>query len=331
VKNPTGVVGLAEIARIAGVSRATVSRALSDSNVVAKETKVRIQALAREHGMRLNQAASALRTKRTGAIGVVIPLGHEADQHLSDPFFMGLIAPLADRLADAGYDLLLSRVIPHDPDWLAERVEAGRVDGAIVIGQSDQTAVIEQVAGRYTPLVVWGARVAGGRQITVGSDNRAGGRVAAEHLLARGRRRLAFLGNPAAPEFAERLAGFRSVGGEEAIVLPLHLTTEEAFQEFASFLASHPAPDGIVAASDVIAMSAVRALAERGFRVPDDVSVIGYDDIPVAKHTTPPLTTVRQDMDQGAALLVDLLLRRMRGETVESIEMAPELIVRGSS
>lgn len=327
----SGMIGLAEIARIAAVSPATVSRALSDSPLVAKATKVRVQALAREHGLRLNQAASALRTRRTGAIGVVIPLGHEVEQHLSDPFFMGLIGPLADRLADAGFDLLLSRVIPADPDWLAYRIDGGRVDGAIVIGQSDQTEAIEQVAARYPSLVVWGARVPDGRQVTVGSDNRAGGRLAAEYLLAKGRRRLAFLGNPAVPEFAERLAGFRSVAGADALALPVHLTTGEAFQNFSAFLSMHRAPDGIVAASDVIAMSAVRALAERGVRVPEDVSVVGYDDIPVARHTNPPLTTVRQDLARGAATLVDLLLQRMRGEAAGSVEMVPELIVRGSA
>lgn len=325
------MVGLKEIARIAGVSPATVSRALGDSPVVAEATRTRIRALAAEHGFRLNQAASALRSRRTGAVGVVIPLGHEADQHLSDPFFMGLIGPIADALADSGHDLLLSRVIPADDDWLLERAEGGRVDGLIVIGQSDQTDAIEAVAARYRPLVVWGARVAGGAQVTVGTDNEAGGRIAAEHLVERGRRRFAFLGNPAIPEFAARLAGLRAVVGEGATLLPVHLTTEEAYQEFASFLHDHPAPDGIVAASDVIAMSAMRALAARGLRVPEDVSVVGYDDVVVARHTSPPLTTVRQDVERGARLLVELLLKRLRGEEVRSVEMTPELIVRGSS
>lgn len=324
-------VGLAEIARIAGVSPGTVSRALSDSAVVAAQTKARIKALALEHGFRLNRTASALRTRRTGAIGVVVPLGHEAEQHLSDPFFMGLIGPLADALTEAGYDLLLSRALPRDQDWLADRVASGTVDGLIVIGQSDQMDAIERVAARYRPLVVWGAHVSDRAHLTVGSDNRAGGRLAAEHLLARGRRRLMFLGNPEAPEFAERLAGFRVVAGQDAVVLPVHLTTEQAFEAFAAYLASYPPPDGVVAASDVIAMSAMRALAERGLAVPCDVSVVGYDDIPVARHTMPPLTTVRQDLPRGAQLLVDLLLRRIRGESTASVEMTPTLVVRGSS
>lgn len=331
-----GTVGLVEIARIAGVSPATVSRALAGNPVVAQATRDRVRELAREHGFRLNLTASALRKRRTETVAVVVPLGHDAAQGLSDPFFMGLIAPLADALAEAGYDLLLSRVIPDDGDWLSRRVDGGRVDGTIVIGQSDQVDAIEAVARRYRPLVVWGARVGGGAQVTVGTDNVAGGRIAAEHLLARGRSRLAFFGNPAVPEFAARLQGFRGAlaGAGRAVedmLLPVHLTTGDAYQEIAAFLAGNPPPDGVAAASDVIAMSAMRALAERGLRVPEDASVVGYDDIAVARHTTPPLTTVRQDLGTGARLLVDLLLRRMRGEEAEPVEMAPELIVRGSS
>lgn len=334
MKRRDGTVGLVEIARIAGVSPATVSRALAGNPVVAEATRVRVRELAREHGFRLNQTASALRKRRTETIGVVIPLGHEERQALSDPFFMGLIAPLADALAEAGYDMLLSRVIPTDGEWLTDRVDSGRVDGTVVIGQSDQIGTIEEVARRYEPMVVWGARVADGAQVTVGTDNVAGGRIAAEHLLERGRKRPVFLGNPSVPEFAARYQGFHDALAARSItdiVLPVHLTTNDAYQEIAAFLVDHEPPDGIVAASDVIAMTAMQALAERGLRVPEDVSVVGYDDIAVARYTTPPLTTVRQDLDQGARLIVDLLLKRMRGEAVESVEMPPELIVRGSS
>lgn len=331
-----GTVGLVEIARIAGVSPATVSRALAGNPVVAQATRERVRDLAREHGFRLNLTASALRKRRTGTIGVVAPLGPDAAQALSDPFFVGLIAPLADALTEAGYDLLLSRVIPADDEWLANRVDGGRVDGTIVIGQSNQVDAIERVAARYEPLIVWGARVHDGVQVTVGTDNLAGGRIAAEHLLSRGRSRIAFFGDPTVPEFAARYQGFRetlaAAGRSVAdLLLPVHLTTADAYQEILDFLARKELPDGIAAASDVIAMSALRALAERGLRVPEDVSVVGYDDVPLARHTAPPLTTVRQNFEMGARLLVELLLRRMRGEAVESVEMAPELVVRDSS
>ncbi|WP_232475963.1 LacI family DNA-binding transcriptional regulator [Flavisphingomonas formosensis] len=327
-------IGLVELAKIAGVAVSTVSRALDDSPRVSAATKARIKALAAENGFRLNMTASALRKRRAGAIGVVIPLGHEIDQTLSDPFFMGLLGPLADALARNGFDLLLSRVIPQDERWLEDVIAAGRTDGIVLVGQSDQTEVIERVARQFAPLVVWGARRPGLAQITVGTDNIAGGTLAARHLISIGRRRLAFLGDPAVPEFADRYEGFhRAIVAEgiEEIVLPLHLTDQNAYEDMAHFLEAHPAPDGIFAASDVIAMSAMRAITDQGLRIPQDVSVVGYDDISVAAHMTPPLTTIRQDMRRGAELLVELLMRRLAGEEADSIAMAPELILRGSA
>ncbi|MFA6124393.1 LacI family DNA-binding transcriptional regulator [Sphingomonas sp.] len=333
---PTPTVStLAELAELAGVSVATVSRSLAGNTVIAESTRTRIVALAREHGFQVNQAARNLRLRRTGAIGVVLPLGHEAEQHLSDPFFMSLLGPLADAIADRGHDLLLSRIIPKDDRWLDAIVDARRVDGVIVIGQSNQIDAIERVARRYRPMVVWGADMPDKTQITIGSDNVAGGRMAAEHLLAQGRTRLAFFGNIEVPEFAARYAGFQqalaAAGGGQATLLPVHLTSEASYSAIENYLAGHASPDGIVAASDVIAMSALRALAGRGKRVPQDVSVIGYDDVLIAMHTNPPLTTVRQDVARGAAILVDLLFRRMEGEEVESVAMTPELILRASA
>ncbi|EAT09536.1 substrate-binding domain-containing protein [Sphingobium sp. 10 DY56-G10] len=328
-------IGLVELAKIAGVHVSTVSRALDDNPRVSAKTKARIRALAEEHGFRLNQTASFFRRRRTGAVGVVFPLGHEVQQSLSDPFFMGLLGPLADALAEQRYDLLLSRVVPGDESWLENMVRSGRVDGIILIGQSDQTDVIEGVAKQFAPLVVWGAHRPGLVQTTVGTDNLTGGDIAAQHLIAMGRRRLAFLGDPAVPEFADRYAGFHQAIGQaaevEEILLPLHLTDQDAYADMARYLESHPSPDGIFAASDVIAMSAMRAVADQGLRVPQDVSIIGYDDISISAHTVPPLTTIRQDMHKGARLLVDLLIRRLAGETVTSVAMTPELILRGTA
>ena len=332
---PPNASTLAELAKLAGVSVATVSRSLAGRPQIASATRERIVALAEQHGFQINQKARNFRLKRTGAIGVVLPLGHETDQHLSDPFFMGLLGPIADALATRGHDLLLSRVIPRNERWLDAIVDAGRVDGLIVIGQSDQIDAIERVASIYTPLVVWGEHAPKHRQITVGTDNVAGGRAAAEHLLRQGRSRLAFFGNPDVPEFAARYEGFRRAvqesGTSEGTLLPVHLTTEASYAAITGFLSGNPPPDGVVAASDVIAMSALQVLGERGVRVPQDVGVVGYDDVVVAKHTNPPLTTIRQDVGRGAELLVDLLFKRIEGLEVASVSMKPELVLRGSA
>jgi DNA-binding LacI/PurR family transcriptional regulator len=328
---------ITDIARLAGVSPGTVSRALANSELISRKTRDLIQALAREHDFRPNVMARNLRSKRAGAIGVLIPLGHETAQHISDPFFMSLIGNLADALTERGYDLLLRRVIPTNPDWLVEIVDSGRVDGVILIGQSDQCEVIDKVAQRYLPLVVWGAQLKNQIHCSVGTNNCKGGELAVRHMIERGARSFAFLGDPVAPEIAQRLEGARlalAAAGlcESLEVLPAHLTAETAHPVISQWLGRiKNVPDGIIAASDVIALSSLRALADHGYDVPGKVRVMGYDDVPLAAQAIPALTTIRQDLVAGAMHLVDLLFRRIAGEKTASIVLEPQLMVRSSS
>ena len=140
---------ISDLAKLAGVSPGTVSRALTDTGLISQKTRERIKALAREHDFRPNVMARNLRIQKTGSIGVVIPLGHETGQHISDPFFITMLGLLADALTERGYDLVLSRVIPTNGDWLDRFTDSGRVDGIIVIGQSNQFEVLEAAAARY--------------------------------------------------------------------------------------------------------------------------------------------------------------------------------------
>jgi DNA-binding LacI/PurR family transcriptional regulator len=325
-----------ELARIAGVSAATVSRALAGSGKISPATRERIRKLADQFGFRPSSMARNLRTGKTGTIGVIVPLGHEKTQHISDPFFMTLLAHVADRLADRGYDLLLSRVVPNDPEWLSRQVDTGRVDGMIIVGQSNQSDVLNSVAQYYEPMVVWGAELPGQSYTSVGSDNRLGGRIAAEHLLSLGCRKLAFFGDPSVPEVEQRLAGFREAlrekgGGAVGATLPVHFVPEKAREEISDFLDLAESLDGVFATSDTIGMTAIQALVERGRRVPEDVKVIGFDDLEISRRTSPPLTSIRQDLEAGADALVDLLFRKMSGERVESLQLEPTLAARGST
>jgi DNA-binding LacI/PurR family transcriptional regulator len=326
-----------ELADLAGVSTGTVSRALAGSELISKKTRERIQALADEHGYRPNVMARNLRIQRTGAIGVLIPLGHETGQHISDPFFITMLGLLADALTERGYDLVLRRVIPTDSGWLERFVSSGRADGVIVIGQSDQTETLDQVAARYRPLVVWGGHVEGQVHCSVGSDNLKGGHMAASHLIAQGCQRIAFFGDPKSLELGQRLEGCRRAMAEAGLegqltVLPAHLVAEAAHPDIAQFLGSTVyRPHGIVAASDVIAMSTLRALSEFGLAVPGDVRVIGYDGLAICEQTVPRLSTISQDLNTGAQHLVDMLLRRIAGEDSQSVVMEPKLVVRMSS
>jgi DNA-binding LacI/PurR family transcriptional regulator len=331
----TKITSIADIARIAGVSVSTVSRALTGKGTLNPDTRERVRKIAQAHGFRLNVAAQNLRLGRTGAIAVMLPLGHEKGQHLSDPFFMAVLGFLADNISERGYELILSRVIPGDTDWLRSVTQSGRVDGVIVIGQSDQSAILDAVAAEYAPLLVWGAWNPGQTHLTVGTDNVAGGRLAAKHFLAKGRKRLAFFGNPNVPEFGARYKGFLSALPPDVraahVLAPVHITADASYLAAGDFLAANPCPDGVFAASDIVAMSVIRAAVEHGLIVPDDVAVIGFDDIPPAAHSIPPLTTIRQDLERGAGLLCDLLFRRMAGEACEPVQLPPELVVRGSA
>lgn len=326
-----------DLAKLAGTSSATVSRALAGNSLVNAKTAKRIRELAQAHSFRPSVFARNLRIKRRGAIGVVIPLGHESRQHISDPFFMTMIGHLADELTERGFDLMLSRIIPDDEDWLETIIAGDRVDGFILIGQSDQIKVLEAVATHYLPLVAWGAHSPGQTHCSVGSDNFLGGQLAVQHLIDRGCRRIAFLGNPQAIEIAQRLAGAQQAvdaqqGRVTLIEAPTHLVTELSGHDIDAFLAQSTAPpDGMFAASDVIAFSALQVLASRGLKVPGDVKVIGYDDLPFSSTAIPALTTIRQDIAMGASMLVRCLLERIEGSASGSVVLPPKLIPRAST
>ena len=328
---------MAELATLAGVSTGTISRALAGNSLVASDTRERIQTLAREHGFHPNQMARRLRIQRTGVIGVVVPLGHERGQHLSDPFFMSMLGLLGDALTENGYDMMISRVIPDADDWLERVVESGMLDGVLLLGQSNQHDAIERVASRYRPMVAWGVAMPGQNHCAIGSDNLEGGRLAGARLIAGGARRIAFLGEPNAPEFRQRLEGVAMAMREagltgEPLLLPTALVSESMEEQIAAHIDRvGDRIDGIAAASDLIAMTALRVLADRAIPVPNRIRVVGYDDLPLATQTVPRLTTVRQDLATGAAAMIDALFRRMAGEDTPSLQMTPTLVERGSA
>jgi DNA-binding LacI/PurR family transcriptional regulator len=328
---------MADIARLAGVSASTVSRALAGSPLVAIPKREEIVRLARERGYVVNTTARNLRLQRTQTIGVVIPLGHETGQPLSDPFFMEMIGHLADAITERGYGMFLRKVLPPMDDWLAELVGSHRADGLIIIGQSTEHEAIESVAATYRPLVVWGGHLPHQSYCTVGTDNVAGARAATEHLLRGGRRRIVFVGDPAVPEVGLRQEGYRQALERAGLLLdgphtvPAHLTAEAAQEAIRAYIGTGQKFDAMFCATDVVAASALRALTASGLAVPRDVAVVGFDDIALAAHANPPLTSVRQDLQRGARLMVDLLFRRLAGEETPSATMAGELVVRQSS
>lgn len=327
---------MTDIARLAGVHVSTVSRALAGSPLVETTMRERILKIATKHGYVVNAAARNLRTSRTQVLSVVIPLAHERDQALTDPFFTDMLGHLADEVTQRGYGMYLQKILPPMDDWLPRLIAARRADGIIVIGQSTEHAALEQAARTYEPLVVWGGRFERQSYCVVGTDNTAAARSATEHLIANGRRQIVFVGDPSIPEIHLRCEGYRlalqaSRNRSRPTVLKAHMTADGSFQAMREFIDQGQKFDAVFGATDVIAISAMRAIAASGMSVPHDVAVVGFDDIAMAAHVHPSLTTVRQDVARGSKLLVDLVLRRLAGEDAESEVMSGELIVRESS
>jgi DNA-binding LacI/PurR family transcriptional regulator len=334
---------MADIARLAGVSVSTVSRALNGSTLVNDETRQRVAELARSLNYTINESAKNLRLQRNQTIAVVVPYDARSRQHISDPFFLSMVGSLADALTDRGFDMLLSRVDAEALDSVSALYDAGRAVGIVLIGQWRHHDQLNALAARGVPIVVWGGQLPQQLYCTVGGDNELGGRLATEHLLAQGRRRILFLGDPQLPEVALRLAGHRQAlaaaglafEGARVCVVPFEEHDAEraiAEQVVAErVLAQPPSFDAIFACSDLIAILAMRALRSASRRVPEDVAVVGYDNIAMAVYADPPLTTIHQPVGEAGVELVDALMRLMAGEPQPPRVLPVRLVERQSS
>lgn len=331
---PRRLSSMAELARLANVSESTVSRALAGHAAISKATRQRLEALAAAHGYRVHSSASRLRTRRAQTIGIVLPMGHGLEQYGAHPFLLGLLAGIGDVLTQRGLDLLLVRHSPDIESLARDVLDSGRADGLIVLRQSTLHPLLNAVSESYRNLVVWGQRLPDQHYIAIGSDNQAGGQLATRHLIACGCRRIAYVGDRALPEYNARYQGYQRAL-REAGMAPLDLmarySRHDLQQTMTRALAAGAEFDGVMAASDTLAIGALQALRAEGRRVPDEVQVVGFDDIPSATIISPSLTTVRQDVVTGARLLVDHLLDRIAGRDAPSTELPVQLVVREST
>ncbi|HAT32325.1 MAG TPA: LacI family transcriptional regulator [Janthinobacterium sp.] len=315
-----------DLARMAGVSKITVSRALRDSPLVTLETREKVRRVAEEQGYRLNVSARNLRMRRSYSVAVVVEMTPIKGRPMSDPYPLELLGGITQELTTAGYCVVLTS------KQLMNTAPVQGADGLILLGQGSHGDAVRSLQKAGLPLVVWGAPELGCDYIVVGSDNRKGGASAAERFLRQGRKQLIFLGDVDHAEVQERCAGFIDAMGGLAmvhIVRPKAFTFEAGFDGVAALLKKKGAMfDGVFAASDLLAMGAIRALTERKLRVPEDVSVIGYDDTPGAASFVPPLTSVHQYLRDGGVLLAKKMLGLIHGDAVTSEMLPTNLMVR---
>ena len=330
-----------DIAHYAGVSQSTVSRALRNSPLVNDETRRRVHDIAKKLNYKVDKNASNLRTQQSSTLALLLFEDPTSDESQINPFFLAMLGSITRACAKEGYDLLVS-FQSASADWQADYEDSHRADGIILLGYGDYidfqpkfNTLLEQ----NTKFVCWGASVDNRPDLTISCDNYGGGKLAAEHLLAHSRKDCAFIGDASdhSPEFFARFNGFKDALQQNGISLNERkianaISTEESgYHATRSLIANNISFNALFAASDLIAIGAIRALKEANINVPKDVAVIGFDNISIASYINPPLTTIEQNTTIAGQMLVENLLKLIRGEQVQSTLLPPRLIARGSS
>jgi DNA-binding LacI/PurR family transcriptional regulator len=329
---------LADIARLADVSKSTVSRALRNNPLINKQTVERVQAIAREHNFTVNASASKLRTQKTSTVAVIVMFDQKTGQAISDPFLMEILGTIADELIKFGYDMLLTTTKTGALDWQDYYIDSKRADGLIIIGQGEHDQRINAMADSNVPFVVWGTQVHSKHYVTIGSDNRKGAKLAVQHLIDTGCKRIVFLGDANHNEVEQRLLGYQDAHRESDLPIAQNLqlktdfTSVDGYAKIRDHLLIDDQPvDGIFAVSDAIAMGAMKYLIEQNISIPKQMAIVGFDDIAMSAFCSPSLSTVRQNTAAGGRLLVNSLLKQINGEMGKSQLLDVELVTRQSS
>ena len=323
-----------DVARIAKVSKPTVSRVLSGSPLVSAETRERVLAVAREQGYALNRHAQKLRRERANAIAVVLDFGSHRQGAIGDPFIFELLAGISEALSVRDLDLLLSPSGLDTVEGFVDLFQSRGADGFIVLGQGTRDALLQKVARRNIPMVVWGAVNEASGYCAVGSDNDLGGRLAGERFLSHGRRHWLFVGNCQHEEIRLRFDGLQAIARAnkdiEIDILSIESMAFSAIHDQANayLRACAERPDAVFAFSDTAAMAVIGAFSKEGHLTPRDYSLVGYNDIPPAAHFTPSITTIAQQTGVAGALLVEKLMQTLDGSRPRPAMLPTRLVVR---
>jgi DNA-binding LacI/PurR family transcriptional regulator len=328
---------IADIARLAKVSKSTVSRALNDSPLIGEETKIRVRAIARQNNFQINVPARQLSMQQSRTIAFVTHAYHK-DFSWADLFGLEIMGGVSNGLYASGYDMLVVHMDPRDTDWAHKYLDTGRVDGFILMTSTRKQSHIHALLDIGAPFIVWGIPLPGFSYCSVMGDNATGGRLAGEHLIRLGRKRIAFLGGPSEElEVQQRYAGFKSALAAAGMALDAALIAYGDFSDTSGtaamlkLLEHAPDLDAVFVNSDLMAIAAMDALREQGRRVPEDVAVVGYDDLSIAEHSNPPLTTIRQNVPLAGKMLSQNLVQYLETNVVTNVSIPVELVIRKSA
>jgi DNA-binding LacI/PurR family transcriptional regulator len=332
-------VTLDEVARVAGVSRATVSRVVNGNPKVGRDAKREVERAIRRLGYVPNPAARSLVTRRSDSVGVVIP--EPPGMLFGDPFFPRLLRGISSELSSRNLQLVLLMPQSSDEEHRLERyLTAGHVDGALLVSLHGDDTLPETLAGRGVPVVVGGRPPTGDTVSYVDVDNVGGARAAVAHLVEGGRRTIATISGPADMNVGiDRLDGYRQaldaagLPRDPALEAAADFTQEGGAAAMHRLLEAQPAIDGVFAASDLMAAGAVQTLRAAGRRIPQDVAVVGFDDSSIAATSEPPLTSVRQPIEEMGREMVRVLLEQAARPAAarRKVILATRLVRRRSS
>jgi len=320
-----------EVARLAGVSQSTVSPVFSANNLVAQETTDRVIQAAHSLGYKPNAIARSLITRRTDMIGIVMA-------EITSPFYPYVLGKFIQRLHDLGKRVLLFTTGPNnDVDEVLPDILKYQVDGLIIANATLTSVLVSESVRLGTPLMLFNRYVRGTQASAVSCDNVAGGQLVAELLLAAGHRRLAYIaGKQNTSTNMDRERGFterlQELQHDALLREPGEYTYQSGYDAARRLLQRSDPPDGIFCANDITALGALDAARDLGVKVPAELSIIGFDDIPSASWGAYSLTTVQQPVNTMIDISVQLLLERIASpETDPVITFVPGKLVQRNS
>ncbi|MQA85683.1 MAG: substrate-binding domain-containing protein [Streptosporangiales bacterium] len=330
---------LEAVAARAGVGRGTVSRVINGSSQVSEKAREAVLRAIEDLGYVPNRAARSLVTRRTDSIALVV--SESEVRVFAEPFFAGVVRGISAAIAETTMQLWLAMTSSSTHRREVERhLTSQHVDGVLLLSLHGDDPLPRILEESGLPMVLGGRPTGFTPSSYVDVDNRAGARLAVDHLVARGRRRIATItGSQDMQVGVERLEGYHDglgeagLAGAEDLVAHGDFSEESGLIAMRALLSRRTDIDAVFTASDPMAFGAMRAIKDAGYRVPDDVAVVGFDGSPMARHTDPPLSTVNQPVEAFGREMTRLLLARIGGEPIAqpAVILAPDLIVRDSS